>query len=45
MPDFRTLDDVDVHGKKIVIRLDLNVPVNHCLTRNHILKVFFLCKA
>jgi phosphoglycerate kinase len=27
MPAFRTLDDVNVHGKKVVIRLDLNVPV------------------
>ena len=27
MPAFRTLDDVDVHGKKVVIRLDLNVPI------------------
>ena len=27
MPAFRTLDDVDVAGKRVVIRLDLNVPV------------------
>lgn len=27
MPAFRTLDDVDVHGKRVVIRLDLNVPI------------------
>lgn len=27
MPAFRTLDDVDVSGKKVVIRLDLNVPL------------------
>ncbi len=27
MPAFRTLDDVNVHGKKVVIRLDLNVPI------------------
>jgi phosphoglycerate kinase len=27
MPAFRTLDDVDLHGKKVVIRLDLNVPI------------------
>lgn len=27
MPAFRTLDDVNVSGKRVVIRLDLNVPV------------------
>jgi phosphoglycerate kinase len=27
MPAFRTLDDVDVAGKRVVIRLDLNVPI------------------
>ena len=27
MPAFRTLDDVNVSGKKVVIRLDLNVPI------------------
>jgi phosphoglycerate kinase len=27
MPAFRTLDDVNVQGKKVVIRLDLNVPI------------------
>jgi phosphoglycerate kinase len=27
MPNFRTLDDVDVKGKRVVIRLDLNVPI------------------
>ncbi len=27
MPAFRTLDDVDVSNKKVVIRLDLNVPI------------------
>jgi phosphoglycerate kinase len=27
MPAFRTLDDVNLHGKKVVIRLDLNVPI------------------
>jgi phosphoglycerate kinase len=27
MPAFRTLDDVDVAHKKVVIRLDLNVPI------------------
>ena len=29
MPAFRTLDDVDVAGKRIVIRLDLNVPIEN----------------
>ena len=29
MPAFRTLDDVDVAGKRVVIRLDLNVPVEN----------------
>ncbi len=28
MPVFRTLDDVNVSGKKVVIRLDLNVPIS-----------------
>ena len=27
MSTFRSLDDVNVHGKKVVIRLDLNVPI------------------
>ena len=27
MPAFRTLNDVDVRGKRVVIRVDLNVPV------------------
>jgi phosphoglycerate kinase len=27
MPAFRTLDDVNVKGKRVVIRLDLNVPI------------------
>lgn len=27
MPKFRTLNDVDVKGKRVVIRLDLNVPI------------------
>ena len=27
MPAFRTLDDVNVSGKRVVIRLDLNVPI------------------
>ena len=27
MPAFRTLNDVDVKGKRVVIRLDLNVPI------------------
>ena len=29
MPAFRTLDDVNVSGKKVVIRLDLNVPMEN----------------
>jgi phosphoglycerate kinase len=29
MAKFKTLDDVDVHGKRVVIRLDLNVPVEN----------------
>src|SRR3990170_5907353 len=29
MPNFRTLDDVDVAGKRVVIRLDLNVPIEN----------------
>src|SRR3954462_7600809 len=27
MPNFRTLDDVDVHGKRVLLRVDLNVPM------------------
>jgi phosphoglycerate kinase len=27
MPAFRTLDDVNVSGKRVIIRLDLNVPI------------------
>jgi len=29
MHAFRTLDDVNVSGKKVVIRLDLNVPMEN----------------
>lgn len=29
MSAFRTLDDVDVHGKRVVIRVDLNVPMEN----------------
>lgn len=29
MPAFRTLDDVNVSGKRVVIRLDLNVPMEN----------------
>src|SRR5712671_1550332 len=27
MPNFRTLDDVDVKGKRVLLRVDLNVPM------------------
>jgi phosphoglycerate kinase len=27
MPRFRTVDDIDVHGKRVLLRADLNVPV------------------
>jgi phosphoglycerate kinase len=27
MAKFRTLDDIDVHGKRVLLRADLNVPV------------------
>ena len=27
MPRFRTLDDIDVAGKRVLVRADLNVPV------------------
>src|ERR1700740_3096120 len=27
MPSFRTLDDLDVAGKRVLLRADLNVPV------------------
>ena len=29
MPEFNTLDDVDVAGKRVVIRFDLNVPIKN----------------
>ena len=29
MSDFRTLDHVDVKGKRVLVRVDLNVPVDH----------------
>src|SRR5450755_2406830 len=29
MPDFRTLDDVDVKGKRVLLRVDLNVPMEN----------------
>lgn len=28
MADFKTLDDVDLAGKRVLVRVDLNVPVN-----------------
>src|SRR4051794_22880492 len=27
MPNFRTLDDIDVRGKRVLLRVDLNVPM------------------
>ena len=27
MPQFRTIDDLDVAGKRVLLRADLNVPV------------------
>ncbi|MBN9593557.1 MAG: phosphoglycerate kinase, partial [Alphaproteobacteria bacterium] len=27
MADFRTLDDLDVRGKRVLVRADLNVPM------------------
>jgi phosphoglycerate kinase len=29
MKSFRTLDDVDVNGKRVLLRVDLNVPMEH----------------
>ena len=29
MPSFRTLDDVDVKGQRVLLRVDLNVPMEH----------------
>src|SRR5437868_9799337 len=29
MPNFRTLDDVDVHGRRVLLRVDLNVPMEN----------------
>src|SRR6185437_14425036 len=29
MPNFRTLDDVDVRGKRVLLRVDLNVPMDN----------------
>jgi len=29
MPNFRTLDDIDVHGKRVLLRADLNVPMKN----------------
>jgi phosphoglycerate kinase len=29
MPNFRTLDDIDVNGKRVLLRADLNVPVKN----------------
>ena len=28
MANFRTLDDVDVRGKRVLLRVDLNVPMD-----------------
>src|ERR1051325_6413928 len=29
MPSFRTLDDLDVKGKRVLVRADLNVPMKN----------------
>ncbi len=29
MPQFRTLDDVDVNGKRVLLRVDLNIPMEN----------------
>src|ERR1700693_2773679 len=29
MPNFRTLDDVDVKGQRVLLRVDLNVPMDN----------------
>ena len=29
MPGFPTLDDVDVKGKRVLLRVDLNVPMDN----------------
>ncbi|KAA5606483.1 phosphoglycerate kinase [Roseospira marina] len=29
MPDFKTIDDLDVNGKRVLVRADLNVPVRN----------------
>ena len=29
MPKFRTLDDIDVRGKRVLLRADLNVPMKN----------------
>jgi phosphoglycerate kinase len=29
MPKFRTLDDIDVRGKRVLLRADLNVPIKN----------------
>src|ERR1051325_3772470 len=29
MPNFRTLDDIDVRGKRVLLRVDLNVPMEN----------------
>ncbi len=34
MPSFRSLDDIEVAGKRIVIRVDLNVPVENGVVRD-----------
>jgi phosphoglycerate kinase len=30
MPSIRTLDQVDLAGKRVLLRVDLNVPVENC---------------
>src|SRR5947208_12085276 len=29
MPNFRTLDDIDLRGKRVLLRVDLNVPMEN----------------
>ncbi len=29
MPNFRTLDDLNAHGKRVLVRLDLNLPIQN----------------
>ena len=38
MPRIRTIDDLDIKGRRVIVRLDLNVPVKNGVVTNAVIK-------